>query len=581
MTRNAGSSEEALARDPRQSTAAPVRRRCAAGLLVLAAAALATACSNSASVNDRAASPPNVVVILADDLGYSDIGAFGSEISTPNLDRLAREGRVLTNFHVTPLCATSRAELLTGVDHHLVNVGNLPEQSLLYPPNNPTYEGVLSHGAPTVAQLLLAAGYHTYMAGKWHVGGGGPVQFGFEQSFSLDYGAGNGVNFAQGAKPYFENGAQVPIPADFFSSDYFVSKLVQYIGQDRADKKPFFAYLAFQAPHYPLQAPDAYLKQYAGRYDAGYEAIRAARLEKQKRLGLMAQDFVPNPGTEAPLIRFGQPGVATNTAWDRLSPADQRSEARVMEVFAGMVTNLDDNVGRLLAYLEQIGAYDNTFIVFISDNGADGVGGIAPLGADNSLENYGRPGSFIFRSARWAEVGTTPLRLFKAFTAEGGISVPAIVRLPGGSSALAPSAALSSLRDVVPTILAAAGAPAPGGEFQGQAVAVIEGRSLLPVVDGSQNEVHGVDEVIADEVSDMRYVRRGPWKLSRFANYVVAQTLERDWQLYNMDRDRGETTDLAAAHPEIVSMLQDDWRAYVSRVGVAQPLLPFLPPIDQ
>ncbi|MDR3414994.1 MAG: arylsulfatase [Nevskia sp.] len=547
-----------------------------------------------------AAPRPNVVVILADDLGYSDLSAFGSEIATPNLDRLAAEGRVLTNFHTTPLCATSRAELLTGADHHLVGMGTLPESSIFYPKSDEEYQGNLDGNARTVAQLLHDAGYHTYMAGKWHMGGGGPVKWGFEQSFSLNYASAFGSNFAptaarpeSGAEPYFENGVQAQLPADFYSSDYFTSRLIHYIGQDHGDGKPFFAYLAFQAVHFPLQAPDAYLNLYQGRYDAGYEVVRAARIARQKALGLIPQDFVPNPGDEAVMVRFGQPGVLTNTPWNLLPPEQRRSEARIMEVFAGALTDLDDNVGRLIAYLQQIGAYDNTLVVFMSDNGADGMGyGFIPYvdstgnrDIDNSFANYGRPGSFLFRSTRWAEVGTAPFRLFKGFTAEGGISVPAIVRLPGQDASAAASAALSTLRDIVPTILAEAGLPDPGDVYQGHPVAPLDGASLLPLLQGRQEQVHPASEVFADEVNDIRYVRRGPWKLTRIVNYLLpspALLLDHEWQLYDLDHDRGELDDVARLHPDIVAELEEEWRAYVARVGVEQPILPpLLPPIDQ
>ena len=566
----------------------------------LAATMALAGCGSSSPVGNARVGSPNVLVILADDMGYADIGVFGSEISTPNLDALAREGRVLNNFHTTPLCATSRAELMTGVDHHLVDVGTLAEMSQYYSSSDTEYQGILDHNAPTVAQLLHDAGYHTYMAGKWHLGAGGPIEFGFEQSFSLNYISANGSNFAPGAgnssstsEPYFENGVEVPVPANFFSSDYFESKLEQYIGKDHGDGKPFFAYLSFQATHFPLQAPDAYLSLYSGRYDAGYDAIRAARIQKQKDLGLIPQDFKPNPGDEAVMVRYGQPGVLANQAWNTLLPTQQQSEVRIMEVFAGMVTNMDDNVGRLVSYLKQIGEYDNTFIVFMSDNGADGVG-TSPTGVptgstdiNNSYANYGKPGSYIFRSTRWAEVGTAPLRLFKAFTAEGGISVPAIARMPGASSTSSqvPIGAQSSLLDVIPTILAVAGVAQPGSQYQGKPIAILEGTSLLPVLNGQQSEVHGPDEVIADEVNDIRYVRRGPWKLTRFVNYLVPPAnllLNHDWQLYNMDSDRGETTDVASQNPQIVAELEADWQAYVTRVGVEQPIFPpLLPPIDQ
>jgi arylsulfatase len=573
------------------------------GHLLLAACGSSVAPAAAQAGSSAAASsarPPNVLVILADDLGYSDLSAFGSEISTPNIDQLASEGRLFTDFHATPLCATSRAELLTGVDHHLVGMGTLPESTAFYPDDN-EYQGNLNDGAPTIAQLLKDAGYHTYMAGKWHLGGGGPVNFGFEQSFSLHYASAFASNFSPtanggknpGGEPYFENGVQATLPEDFYSSDYFTAKLEQYIGQDHGDGKPFFAYLAFQAVHFPLQAPASYLNRYAGKYDTGYAAVRAARIQRQKSLGLIPQDFNPNPGDEAVMIRFGQPGVLLNQAWDTLLPAQQQSEARIMEVFAGMLTDMDDNVGKLVAYVKQIGEYDNTVIVFVSDNGADGMGyGFIPYvdskdntDMNNTLANYGQPGSFIFRSTRWAEVGTAPLRLFKAFTAEGGISVPAIVRMPGGAAPVPPSGAVSSLLDLVPTILAAAAVPAPGATYRGHDIAPLEGASLLPVLNGTQTEVHDDTAVIADEVDDIRYVRRGPWKMTRIVNYMLpsaALLLNHDWQLYNMDSDRGETTDVYALYPDVVADLETQWQAYVARVGAVNPVLPpILVPMDQ
>ena len=555
--------------------------------------------ANSSNPSSGTSSRPNVLLILVDDLGYSDLGAFGSEISTPNIDQLAQEGKILTNFHATPLCATSRAELLTGADHHLVGMGTLPESTYFYA-GDANYKGNLNDSALTVAQVLHDGGYHTYMAGKWHLGGGGPVKWGFEQSFSMDYASAFGSNYAataakpeSAARAYYENGVQAQLPSDFYSSDYFVNRLQSYIGSNHGDGKPFFAYLAFQAVHFPLQVPDAYLGLYKGKYDAGYNAIRSARLQKQKTLGIVPQDFKANPGDEALMVRFGQPGTLTNQAWNTLLPTQQQSEARIMEVFAGMLTNLDDNVGKLFAYLKQIGEYDNTLIVFVSDNGADGMGyGFIPyvdstgnLDIDNSLANYGKPGSFIFRSTRWAEAGTAPLRLFKGFTAEGGISVPAIVRLPRQGAGQTPSPALASLLDVEPTILAAAGIAVPGAQYQGRSVAPPEGQSLLPVLNGQRSQIYGASDVIADEVNDIRYVRKGPWKLTRVVNYLLpssAALINHDWQLYNMDTDRGETSDVASENPQIVAELIADWAAYVTRVGVAQPILPpLLPPINQ
>ncbi|HVT35502.1 MAG TPA: sulfatase-like hydrolase/transferase, partial [Nevskiaceae bacterium] len=397
------------------------------------------------------------------------------------------------------------------------------------------------------------------------------------------------------ARDHYDNGTLVTPPDDFYSTDYYTGKLIDYIGHDRGDGRPFFAYLAFQAVHFPLQVPDAYLDLYKGKYDAGYAVIRAARIAKQKELGIIPQDFQESPGDEATMIRFGQPGVLLNDPWEKLSASDQQSEARVMEIFAGMLSNVDDNVGKLIDYLKQAGVYDNTLIVFVSDNGADGMGyGFIPYtdtedptsvaGIDNSLANYGRPSSFVFRSTRWAEVGTAPFRLFKGFTAEGGIGVPAIVHLPGANPG-AGNAVLSGLKDVVPTVLELAGVADTGAQYGGHAVAAIEGRSLMPALSGSDAQVHADAEVFADEVNDIRYVRRGPWKMTRVVNYMVpsaAEFIDHDWQLYNLDTDRGETTDVSAANPDIVAELKADWAAYVTRVNAVNPVLPpIVTPMDQ
>lgn len=566
----------------------------ALAVLILQSGCTRSATGPSAPMTAASTTPhaPNVLIILADDLGYSDLGAFGSEISTPNLDQLAAEGKILTNFHTTPLCATSRADLITGADHHLVGMGTLPESTIFYP-DDIGYDGDLNQNARTLAQLLHDNGYHTYMAGKWHLGKSGPWSWGFEQSFTLQPEKAFGSNFAPtanggnnpGGVPYFENGVQTTVPDDFFSSDYFTGKIEQYIGQDHGDGKPFFAYLAFQATHFPIQAPDSYLNRYAGVYDGGYESLRNARIARQKQLGLIPQDFNPNPGDEAVMIRFGQPGVLFNKSWNLLTAAQKQSEARQQEVFAAMLTNLDDNVGKLLAYLRQIGEYDNTLILFTSDNGADGMGyGFIPYidskgnkDMNNALDNYGRPGSFLFRSTRWAEASTAPFRLFKGFTAEGGLSVPAIIRLPNQTQGQPPSAALASLLDVAPTILAQAGIPDPGSQYQGHPVAPFEGVSMLPVLLGQTTQIHSDDEVFADEVNDIRYVRQGPWKMTRVVNYLLpssAAFIDHNWQLYNLDSDRGETTDVSALNPDVMLNLTTQWQNYVQRVNVAQPAFP-------
>lgn len=563
--------------------------------VLLLASAMLSSCGLWGS-GDGSSGRPNVVVILADDLGYADIGAFGSEIRTPNLDALAEAGQVLTNLQVTPLCSTTRARLLTGADHHLVGIGSLVDLQLPYQSGKPGYEGDLNDKARTIAQLLGDAGYRTYMAGKWHLGESGPQRWGFQRAFALAGLLGNANNFGpvaglenSGDPVVFEDGQPATVPAGKFTADHFTDKLIEYIGQ-AGDGRPFFAYLPLQSPHWPLQAPEAFIDRYAGAYDAGYEAIRAARLARQKALGIIAEDFQAHAGTAAGTLSYGIPGTLVHRPWRLLTSAEKRSEARSMEVFAAMVENLDHNVGRLVAHLKAIGAYDNTLIVFLSDNGADGNGyPIPPNGhLDNALANYGRQGSFIYRSIGWADAGAVPFRQFKGFTGEGGIASPTLVKLPDDAGGARRVHALTSVLDLAPTILELAGVGDPGARYQNREVAPLEGRSLLALLQGRATSAHPADAVFAGEVYNHRFVRRGPWKLTRtdalpFAGGLFAN---QDWQLYNVEEDRGETRLLATRsvgvlalpapagpYDDIVDGLLADWRAYVGRVGVALPPL--------
>ena len=557
----------------------------------LLAAAMLAGCGTSSTPVPGGDGRPNVLVILADDLGYSDIGAYGSEIRTPSLDALARQAAVFTNFHATPLCSPTRGELLTGADHHIVGVGALLTPLLPYQ-GGEDYEG-LNDKARTVAQLLHDAGYHTYMAGKWHVSAKGPEQWGFEQSYYLQPDAGNGNNFApvnggNGAdEAHYDNGAQVAVPADFYSTDAYTDRLIADIDAQRGDGKPFFAYLAVQATHNPLQAPDDYLDRYSGAYDGGYDAIGAARIAKQKALGIIAQDFAPNPGLPVTALSPSAPFALLNLPWSALSADQQRQEARQMEVYAGMLENMDANIGRLLDHLKQLGVYDNTLIVFLSDNGPDGNGDVNPSGSvDNSLANYGKAGSYITRSVAWSLVSSVPFKGFKASIYEGGTSVPAIVRLPGGAGGHRLIPALASVLDLVPTILASAGLPDPGTQYQGRTVAPLEGYSLLPVLRGESSVVRGPDAVLADEMYDHRYVVRGDYKLERTdpLYYGWSVLADHQWQLFDIAADRGENHVLderdvllqtvglpTDPYDATVNQLVSDWQAYVQRTGLSLP----------
>jgi arylsulfatase len=559
----------------------------AAGLL----AAMLAGCGGSTTPVPGGDGRPNVLVILADDLGYSDIGAYGSEIRTPGLDALAQQGAVFTNFHATPLCSPTRGELLTGADHHIVGVGALLTPLLPYQ-SGEDYEG-LNDKARTIAQLLRDAGYHTYMAGKWHVSSKGPEQWGFEQSFYLQPDAGNGNNFppaggGNGAdEPHYDNGQPVTLPAGFYSTDYYTDRLIADIDARRGDGKPFFAYLAVQATHNPLQAPDDYLGRYSGTYDAGYDAIGAARIARQKALGIVPPGFTPNPGLPVTALSPSAPFGLLNLPWAALTADQRRQEARQMEVYAAMLENMDANIGRLLDHLRQLGVYDNTLIVFLSDNGPDGNGDVNPSGnVDNSLPNYGRPGSYITRSVAWSLVSSVPFKGFKASVYEGGTSVPAIVRLPGGAGGHRLIPALTSVLDLAPTVLAAAGLPDPGTQYQGRSVAPLEGYSLLPLLRGESSAVRGPDAVLADEMYDHRYVVRGSYKLERTdpLYYGWSVIADHDWQLFDLAADRGENhvldeRDILAPalglpgdpYSNTVNQMVADWQAYVQRTGLSLP----------
>jgi arylsulfatase len=393
------------------------------GLLRIAAALPWLLASSAAFPTHAAASPPavqvplrpDVLLIVADDLGHSDLGVLGSEIRTPNLDALAREGLLLTSFLVSPACSPTRAMLLTGADAHAAGLGTMAGEAAENQKGRPGYEGRLSDGAVTIATRLSRAGYHTYLSGKWHLGTDepqGPRAQGFERSFALL--PGGASHFADAAPlvegrdraSYVEDGRETTLPAGFYSSAHITDRLIEQIRGGLADGKPFFAFASYTAPHWPLQVPDADLDLYRGAYDEGWDVLRARRFEAMRKRGI-----VPRTSPDPPRTRFAR-------AWSALSPDEKRREARKMEIYAAMVENLDRHVGRLLRFLKDAGRYERTLVLFFSDNGAEGNpidrlranAAWIPKRFDNSLENLGRPGSYAWLGPGWAQA-TTPFRL--------------------------------------------------------------------------------------------------------------------------------------------------------------------------
>jgi arylsulfatase A-like enzyme len=518
------------------------------------------------------AKQPNILLILADDLGYSDLGSYGGEINTPTLDELAHQGLQFTSMYAAPTCSITRSMLMSGTDNHLAGLGTMAEALQPFQRGKPGYEGYLNQRAYSIAELLKEGGYNTLMVGKWHLGleaDQGPDQRGFEQSFTLL--EGGAAHFKPSSIDptkieqvhYRENGKAVEVPENFYSTDFYTDKLISYLKNSQKDGKPFFAYAAFTAPHWPLQAPKEYLDKYKGRFDQGYDSVRLARIERMKSLGLMANDAQPaNPLPVNPKL----PG------WQQLSPEQQRTEARKMEIYAAMVDNLDHNIGRVVDYLRQSGQYDNTLIVFMSDNGAAGESHTQfyPPGphTDNSYANLGQAGSQIDYGLRWAEVSAAPFHLFKGTTAEGGISVPAIIQLPITLRRQGVERAIARVDDLAPTFLDLAGIAVPSEAPTAVSKHPITGKSMRPMLAG-EGSPHSQDS-LAGELFGNAYYREGNLKLLgiRPQSGFGGDAQPPQWQLFDVAQDRGETTDLAAARPETVQRLKAAWLKYAEEVGV-------------
>jgi arylsulfatase len=514
---------------------------------------------------------PNILLILADDLGYSDLGSFGGEIKTPTLDQLAADGVKMTGMYASPTCSPSRSMMMSGTDHHLAGLGTMAEALQPFQTGKPGYEGYLNRSSYSIAELLKAGGYHTAMVGKWHLGfepEQGPAARGFEKSFALLEGGAShfkpaSENPTKIEQVHFrENGQPAVLPDDFYSTDFYTDKLISYLKNSREDGKPFFAYAAYTAPHWPLQAPDAYLDKYRGQYDQGYDSVRMARIDRMRKLGLLPADFNP----AQPL-----PGTPQLPNWAQLSPEQKQLESRKMEIYAAMVDNLDHNIGRLVEYLRESGQYNNTLIVFMSDNGAAGENHTLfyPAGphTDNSYANLGRRGSQIDYGPRWAEVSAAPFHLFKGTTAEGGISVPAIVHLPKSQARRGVENGIARIDDLAPTFLELAGLPTPDQPGKNP----ITGKSILSMLAGNAGP-HS-NGPLAGELFGNTYYRDGNFKLLGMRPQVGmgAPPQPLQWQLFDIAKDRGETRDLSAQQAETVQRMKDAWQAYAKQVGVAFP----------
>jgi arylsulfatase A-like enzyme len=538
-------------------------RRALRTLLALGLAVCGIAVAFAAGAPDRAR--PNFVVLVADDWGFSDVGAFGGEIPTPHLDRLAERGVRFANFHVAGSCSPTRSMLLTGVDNHRNGVGNLVESMPLSHRGRPGYLGSLDTNVVTIATLLREAGYRTIASGKWNVGTEPhnlPDQRGFERSLVQGDTGSDNWDPQQRYLPlsdrvrWFEDGREATLPKSFYSSRFFVDKAIEYLRAGEPQGRPFFAYLGFQANHVPLQAPREFIDRHAGRYRAGWHALREARRDRAAALGL-----VPAGTPLAP--------QAATSDWSRLGEAERRYQERSMEVYAGMAEAMDHEVGRLVEYLRATGQYENTVFVFLSDNG--------PEGSDyrearlwlmtqytRALDALGGPGAYAIMGPSWASAAASPLSGFKFFAGEGAIRVPLIVAgVPGGARG-AIHHGLTHVTDVAPTLLDLAGVRHPGREHLGRTIEPMAGRSLLPPLLDPSRAVRGPDDVLGYELSGNAALFKGTLKLVR----NLAPAGDGQWRLYDLSTDPGETRDLGAERPQVLAAMREDYERWARDHGV-------------
>ena len=514
---------------------------------------------------------PNVVLILADDFAFSDLGAYGSEIETPHLDELASNGVLFTRFHSSAMCSPSRAMLLTGVDQHKNGYGTMGEYLDDSQRGQPGYEGYLNNQVVTVASLLDSAGFNTFMTGKWHLGSQTlPSDRGFDRTFILLQGAGShfdntGYASARPIVDYFRNGEAVELPDDFYSSDAYTDEMIKYIEEGRASNRPFFGYLAFSAPHFPLHAPADLINKYIERYMVGWDVIRQQRHENMKELGLIHTD-----AEMAVRLERVPP-------WNEVSIEDQSYQAKKMAVYAAMVDRIDQNVGKLVNYLKSIDEYDNTAFFFLSDNGPEAVDfttyPILPVATDwiaetfdNSYENLGNQGSYIYYGERWAHVSAAAHSFHKTVITQGGINVPLIFSYAKALPQNRIVTDFSSMVDITPTILDLVNVTHPVNIFNGRSIHNMDGRSIIPYLEGTAESIYPLGEGNGFELFGHNAYISGNWKITRLQVPYGDFT----WGLYDIGKDPAELNNLAEQNPEKFQELLALYEKYTESNGVIQ-----------
>ena len=522
---------------------------------------------------------PNIVILLADDMGFADLGSFGGEIATPNIDALASAGIRFTNFYTHASCSPTRSMLLSGVDTHVNVLGNMDEWTAPNQRGVPGYEGYLNDRVATLPQLLRDAGYHTYMTGKWHLGKAPdkiPAARGFERDFSLLDGGGNywdmtNVVAASPRLVFTEDGRYLKsLPKDYYATRTYTDKMIEFIESNRDDDQPFFAYVAHQAPHDPYHLPRKWRNRHVGEYDKGWDAVRRERAIRQMELGILPD------GTELAERMWFVPDPTI------LAAAPRAILGRKMELYAGMVENMDYHIGRLVEYLKQIGEYENTIFIVFGDNGAEGTDLFDMIAGTPGTRDFlwaainwsqtdpqawGDPGSFVGYGPMWAQVSMTPFSQYKGWMAEGGIRNALIVSGPVvDRKAGSINHGFMHVVDIMPTLLDVAGASYPTSVGDSPLPAMI-GKSWAGVLAGTADSPRTDDDYVGWELFGNRAIRQGDWKLRwQWKPFGTGE-----WELFNLADDPAERFDLATDNPDKLDTMYRLWQDYVAANNVIVP----------
>ena len=510
---------------------------------------------------NQANDKPNIVLILIDDLGLTDLQAYGGEISTPNIDILASEGMLFTNYHTTPECAPSRAMLLTGMDNHNTGIPMIPEVMPTKYRNTPGYEGYLRDDALTLAEILKPAGYRTYMTGKWHLAFGGketaalPYNRGFDKTFILDATGGN--NFSHHSylpyyleSPWFKNGQEAELPEDFYSSKFFVDQMIELIEEDKDQDTPFFSYLSFQAQHIPLQAPREFIDKYLETYELGWEELREQRKNRAIEYGI----FPPNKEIVDSFSGFDD--------WSEVDQENKKMLIKSMAVFAGMLDAMDFHIGRFMTYLKKEGLYENTIFIVTADNGPEGndPSDHAPWREwfkttiyDRDYETLGDQDSYVYIGTEFAQAMASPSHLFKFHMSEGGLRVPLIISGPEIKKGKNQNFAF--VTDIAATI---------SDIVFDEVDERIIGKSLQNSLAGFDERNYLDTESVGLEVTGNSALFKGDFKIVRNR----PPNGSNQWELYNLSEDPGETINLAKRMPNKLQELTEDYETYAEKNGV-------------